>query len=91
MFIEKTRPFITLQGIGQPTIVWNDTNFLSGNHTFDSATFGVAGNFFLARNITFQVSTHTAVQQKTWSPTLLKSTVEMCDTISASAFDMLEN
>jgi pectinesterase len=58
VFIEKTRPFITLQGIGQPTIVWNDTNFLSGNHTFDSATFGVAGNFFLARNITFQVSTY---------------------------------
>lgn len=52
--IERTRPFITLQGLGQPTIVWNDTNFHSGNHTFDSATFGVAGNFFLARYITFQ-------------------------------------
>lgn len=55
VFIERTRPMITLQGVGQPTIVWNDTNFLSGNHTFDSATFGVAGNFFLAKNVTFQV------------------------------------
>jgi pectinesterase len=58
VFIERSRPFITLQGFGQPTIVWNDTNFLSGNHTFDSATFGVAGNFFLARNITFQVQSY---------------------------------
>lgn len=55
MSIGKTRPFITLQGNGQPTIEWNDTNFLSGNHTFDSATFGVSGNFFMACNFTFKV------------------------------------
>ncbi|CAM6075369.1 unnamed protein product [Sphagnum tenellum] len=54
--IGKTRPFITLQGNGQPTIEWNDTNFLSGNHTFDSATFGVSGNFFMACNFTFKNS-----------------------------------
>ena len=37
-------------------IVWDDTKANAGNSTFDSATFGVGGDFFMAINMTFQVS-----------------------------------
>lgn len=55
LYIGKDKPFITMVGIGDPVIVWNDTKADAGNRTFESATFGVGGDFFLAVNMTFQV------------------------------------
>jgi hypothetical protein len=48
---------VTLQGYGQPMIDWNDTAFMTFNSTLDSATVGISGGYFMARNITFQVCT----------------------------------
>jgi len=58
LYIGKEKPFITMLGIGNPVIVWNDTKADAGNRTFESATFGVGGDFFMAINMTFQVSEH---------------------------------
>lgn len=56
VYIGKDKPFITMVGIGDPVIVWNDTKADAGNRTFESATFGVGGDFFMAVNMTFQVT-----------------------------------
>jgi pectinesterase len=56
LVIGKEKPFITMLGIGDPVVVWDDTKSIAGNRTFDSATFGVGGDFFMAINMTFQVS-----------------------------------
>lgn len=56
MYIGKDKPFITMVGIGNPVIVWDDNKTNANNRTFESATFGVGGDFFMAVNMTFQVS-----------------------------------
>lgn len=55
--IPKNKPMVTLQGYGQPMIDWNDAAFMTFNSTLDSATVGISGGYFMARNITFQVNT----------------------------------
>ena len=55
MIIPKNKPMITLLGVGGPIVDWNDTAFVTQNSTLDSATVGISGNNFMARNITFQV------------------------------------
>lgn len=60
VYIGKDKPFITMVGTGDPVIVWNDTKAEAGNRTFESATFGVGGDFFMAINMTFQV--------RVWTP-----------------------
>ena len=56
--IPKNKPMVTLQGYGQPMIDWNDTAFMTFNSTLDSATVGISGGYFMARNITFQVTVY---------------------------------
>ncbi|KAG0630518.1 hypothetical protein M758_1G184100 [Ceratodon purpureus] len=56
LYIGKEKPFITMVGIGDPVLVWDDTKSIAGNRTFESATFGVGGDFFMAINMTFQNS-----------------------------------
>ncbi|XP_024372006.1 probable pectinesterase 53 [Physcomitrium patens] len=56
VYIGKDKPFITMVGIGNPVIVWDDNKTNANNRTFESATFGVGGDFFMAVNMTFQNS-----------------------------------
>ncbi|KAG0562476.1 hypothetical protein KC19_9G149500 [Ceratodon purpureus] len=56
VIIPKNKPMITLLGVGGPIVDWNDTAFVTQNSTLDSATVGISGNNFMARNITFQNS-----------------------------------